>query len=149
MTIAQYIAKLDKKIAEINKGKWLELAAIDAHDAMSERIFVDNENVSGQTFQYSRATKIRKNKKGKYSARVNFKDTNDLQLDFNNSSLGKTKPTKVNPFKYKVNLKRDRNERVRKVLDKRYNLVFKIRENEKDVFLDSAIKNFKLLLTKP
>lgn len=147
MTIADYIKKLDNKIAEINSGKWLSLAAIDTHDAMSERIFVDNENVSGETFQYSTSTKIRKSKKGKPTNRVTFKDTNDLQLDFNNS-FGKPKPTKVNVFKYKINLKRERNVRVSKALDKRYSFVFKIKESEKDVFLQSAVFNLKLILKK-
>lgn len=147
MTIAQYIAKLDKKISDINSGKWLELAAIDAHDAMSERIFVANENKSGETFQYSIATKIKKSKKGRQTSRVSFKDTGDLQLDFNNSN-GKAKPTKVNPFNYKINLKRSRNERVSKALNKRYNFVFRINKNEKQVFLDSAKLNFRLILAR-
>lgn len=144
MTIAQYISKLDTKISELKSGKWLELAAIDAHDEMSKRIFTLNQNVSGKTFQYKLATKKKKQQKGHQTFRVNWIDTGDLQSDFNNNG----KVTKTGLFSFKVSLKRQRNAKVRESLDKRYSKVFYIKESEKKVFLQSAKTNFKLILAK-
>ena len=94
MTIAEYIAKLDAKLAKLRQGQWVELAAIDTHDAMSQRIFVDNQNVSGKTFKYKPYTVKKTKDEGYRYDRVTFKDTNDLQLDFNNNK----KVTKENAF---------------------------------------------------
>lgn len=144
MTIAQYISKLDAKIAELKSGKWLELAALDAKDDMSKRIFTKNENASGKTFQYALVTKKKKQQKGHQSSRVNWIDTGDLQRDFNNNG----KISKDGLFSFKIDLKRDRNVKIKEKIDKRYSFVFKIRASEKNVFLKSARTNFKLLMAK-
>jgi hypothetical protein len=101
LTISEYARQLIKAIDTIDSGKPLRIAAQSVHAIRVDRIFnkgIDGASYSTRSPIYISAKQTRRGKGGKYTnytafkqaigfkGNVNLRVTNDLQMDFANSS---------------------------------------------------------------
>jgi len=180
LTSDQYIAKLRKQMKELEAGKPLRIAAQTVHAMRVERIFDTgsvakgynttnelwvadkdlrkNGNHRGKTGKPIKTTYFKsyfdlKQKQGFNPNTVNFRLTNDLQMDFANSNVdsgtGKSNsgtPIKVNNQLYIEALRRPENQDKLAGLKKKYGDFTVFYANERKVFLDiMKVETLRLL----
>lgn len=176
LTIEQYMAKLQKQIKQIEANVPLRIAASAVHDDYIERIFdlgsvargynrtqelwVADKNLrsngshrgkTGKTIKttYFKSYYDLKAKQNFDPNTVNFRLTNDLQMDLSNSSMnvGTSKPQSGTPIKvnnnlYIVALRRPHNVEKLDGLQKRFGPFAKLTQKERTKFL--KINQFEL-----
>jgi len=180
LTPSQYAAKLRGQIKSLKEGVPLRIAAQTVHADRVERIFdtgsvargydksqelwVADKNLrkagnhKGKTGKTIKTTYFKsyfdlKGKQGFDNSNVNFRLTNDLQMDFANSSIdpatGKPdsgKPIKVNEQLYVEALRRTKNQDKLKGLKKRFGDFTKFTQAERNKFLKIIeLETMKLL----
>ena len=180
LTPAQYAAKLRKQMKQLQEGEPLRVAAQTVHAMRVERIFdtgtvsrgydktrelwVADKNLRsagnhrGKTGKSIETTYFKsyfdlKGQQGFDNSKVNFRLTNDLQMDFANSSIDPStgKPDSGKPIKrsntlYVEALRRSDNQDKLKGLKSKFGDFTVFYQNERDTFFKVIkFETFKLL----
>lgn len=180
LTAEQYALKLRKQLKKLDEGLPLRIASQTVHADRVERIFdtgsvargynktdeiwIENNMVRGgaknngktgraKKTSYFKSYFDAKGKMGFDNSKVNFRLTNDLQMDFANSSVDPNtrkanpgKPIKVNNNLYIEALRRPKNQQKLEGLKKRFGDFTKFTQGERDKFLKiMRLETLKLL----
>lgn len=153
MTTQQYIAQIKKTIAQLQDGKALQRAAQTVHADRVLRIFDEGAVVRGYS---TKPTSVKYNGKSQYfkggykefkavigfdNSKVNFRVTNDLQMDFANSRVDTGtgnpnvgEPIKVNNFYFKEEIRSSENVKKLDGLKKKFGDFVSLTDSDKHKF---------------